>query len=634
MPMQTPAHRMKWWRIDYLDKPDFTVLVPKISAEGRARLAARLDFLYGREVAETVLPELLRLLQVHLAHKPEELKHAEKSFQPTHRFSEQDMMLITYGDAVQARGKTGFAALGEFLEYYRRGAPAFSILHVLPFFPSSSDRGYAVIDFHRVSPDIGSWGDIRNLGQVYRLMFDGVLNHASSHSKAFQEMLCGNPQYKNFAISFQSPEELTPEERGVLRRPRTSDVLSCFQSIDGPRWVWTTFSPDQIDLNYHNPQVLLRAVETLLFYVRAGADLIRLDAVAYFWKELGTSSASLEQTHQIVKLFRDVLDQCSPQVILVTESNVPHEENISYFGNGNDEAQLVYNFALPPLVLHAFYRESSRWLSAWAAGLQYPSPTTTYLNILDTHDGIGLSGVQSILPDEERRFLVQEARQHGAFISNRTAPVHGEVPYEINITWYSALNLENNGEPKALQVQRFAASRSIALALRGVPAVYLHSLVGSRSDLRLALQTRVKRDVNRMPLDLEILAKNLAHPGSKLNLLSTILGRLLMTRVQHAAFHPNGEQRVLSVGDEVFALLRVSPASDEHILCVTNITARSLELKLDLGGLGFRDMAWFDLVGGRGWHGSEGKLPLRLGSYEVLWLSPFHELETRIERHG
>ena len=213
---------------------------------------------------------------------------------------------------LHARGKTGLAALTEFLAYFRRGDPAFSILHVLPFFPSSSDRGYAVIDFHTVSPDIGSWADIRNLGQVYRLMFDGVLNHASSQSKAFQEMLCGNPLYKDFAISFRSPEELTPEERSVLRRPRTSDVLSRFQSIDGPRWVWTTFSPDQIDLNYHNPEVLLSAIETLLFYVRAGADLIRLDAVTYFWKQLGTSSASLQQTHQIVKLFRDVLDLCSP----------------------------------------------------------------------------------------------------------------------------------------------------------------------------------------------------------------------------------------------------------------------------------------------------------------------------------
>jgi sucrose phosphorylase len=592
-----------------------------------------LEFLYGREMAEMVLPELLRLIRVHLAHKPEELKQGEKGFLTTCRFSEQDLMLITYADMVKTRGKTGLAALSEFLDYYRPSDPAFSILHVLPFFPSSSDRGYAVIDFHTVSPDIGGWEDIRNLGQVYRLMFDGVLNHASSQSKAFQEMLCGNPQYQDFAISFRSPQELTPEERSVLRRPRTSDVLSRFESIDGPRWVWTTFSQDQIDLNYHNPEVLLSAVETLLFYVRAGADLIRLDAVTYFWKELGTSSASLEQTHQLVKLFRDVLDLCSPQVILVTESNVPHEENVSYFGNGHDEAQLVYNFALPPLVLHAFYRESSRWLSEWAAGLQYPSQTTTYLNILDTHDGIGLAGVQSILPEEERNFLVQEARQHGAFISNRTGP-HGEVPYEINITWYSALNLENSGEPKALQVQRFAASRSIALALRGVPAVYLHSLVGSRSDLRMALQTRVKRDVNRMPLDLEILTKNLAHPGSKLNLLSIILGRLLITRIQHAGFHPNGEQRVLSLGDEVFALLRVSPAGDEHILCLTNITAHSLELKLDVSSLGFQDMAWFDLIGGRGWHGMEGKLPLRLCPYEVLWLSPFHELETRIEQHG
>jgi glucosylglycerate phosphorylase len=631
MPMQMPAHRTKWWRVDYLPKPDFTVPAPEIREEDRVRLAGRLACLYGPGAAEAVLPELVRLIKVHQAHKPEALKLEESSFQATQRFCEQDMMLITYGDMVRAQGKTGLAALGEFLDYYRRGDPAFSILHVLPFFPSSSDRGYAVIDFHTVSPDIGSWEDIRSLGQVYRLMFDGVLNHASSQSKAFQEMLCGNPRYKDFAISFRSPEELTPEVRGVLRRPRTSDVLSCFQSIDGPRWVWTTFSQDQIDLNYHNPEVLLKAVETLLFYVRAGADLIRLDAVTYLWKELGTSSASLEQTHQIVKLFRDVLDLCSPQVILVTESNVPHGENISYFGNGHDEAQLVYNFALPPLVLHAFYRESSRWLSAWAAGLQYPSPTTTYLNILDTHDGIGLSGVQTILPEEERNFLVREAHQHGAFVSNRTTP-EGDVPYEINTTWYSALNLENNGEAKALQVQRFVASRSIALALRGVPALYLHSLAGSRSDLRLALQTKVKRDVNRAPLDFEFLARNLAHPGSKLNLLSTMLGRLLMTRVQHKAFHPNGEQKVLALGDDVFALLRVSPARDEHILCVTNITARYLELKPDVGRLGFDDMTWFDLVGGRGWHGLEGKLPLRLGPFEVLWLAPFHELEARIER--
>jgi sucrose phosphorylase len=255
------------------------------------------------------------------------------------------------------------------------------------------------------------------------------------------------------------------------------------------------------------------------------------------------------------------------------------------------------------------------------------------LNILDTHDGIGLAGVQSILPHEEIEFLVQEARQHGAFISNRSSS-EGEVPYEINTTWYSALNVENNGETKELQVHRFVASRSIALALKGVPAVYLHSLVGSRSDVRLALQTKVKRDVNRMALDLEFLLRNLSHPGSKLNLLSTVLGRLLMTRVQHAAFHPNGEQRVLHLGNVVFALLRVSPSGDQHILCVTNITARSLNLRVNIASLGLRDLAFFDLVGGRGWHGVNGELPLQLEPYQILWLSPFHELEERIEHHG
>jgi hypothetical protein len=250
-------------------------------------------------------------------------------------------------------------------------------------------------------------------------------------------------------------------------------VLSRFQSIDGPRWVWTTFSPDQIDLNYHNPEVLLSAAETLLFYVRAGADLIRLDAVTYFWKELGTSSASLEQAHQIVKLFRDVLDLCSPQVILVTESNVPHEENISYFGNGHDEAQLVYNFALPPLVLHAFYRESSRWRSEWASGLQYPSPTTNYLNILDTHDGVGLSGVQSILPDEERSFLVQEARQHGAFISNRTAAWRGSIRDQHNLVQRTEPGEQRRAQGAAgaafcsLEKHRAGAQRSAG----GVPAL-------------------------------------------------------------------------------------------------------------------------------------------------------------------
>lgn len=630
MTMQMSVSRTKWWRLRYLEDPDFTRPPIEVGDDSRARLLERLAAIYGEEVARETLPELLRLIRVHHAHKPAEMIEAERSVSGCGRFSEKDMMLITYGDMVRAQGRSGLSALGEFLALFRRGEPVFSILHVLPFFPYSSDRGFSVVDFRAVDPRLGSWQDILALGETYRLMFDGVLNHASSRSTPFREMLSGNRDFADYAVAFRSADELTPEQRKILRRPRTSDVLSRFESIDGPLWVWTTFSRDQIDLNYRNPRVLLSSVDTLLFYVRMGADLVRLDAITYLWKEVGTPSASLEETHTIVKLFRDVLDLAAPQVALVTESNVPHAENISYFGDGRDEAQLVYNFALPPLVLHAFYREDTTRLSRWVADLAYPSDCVTYLNMLDTHDGVGLPGVKDVLPEDEIGFLVETARQHGAFISYRSGD-GADVPYEINTTWYSALNFENDGEPRALQVQRFVASRSIQLVLKGVPAIYLHSLAGSRNDVRLALQTKVKRDVNRSTLDFEILARNLADPGAKLYLLSENLRRLLRTRVLAPAFHPNGGQRVLMLSPSVFSLLRVSVDGAEHVLCLTNVTRRLQSLTIDLADLGVRSSYWFDLIAGRGWVASNGTMKIDLGPYEVLWLTPSQELERRIE---
>ena len=630
MTMQTSAPRTGWWRLDYLDDPDFTTPPADIPEDRRERLLGRLRVLYGEEMARETLPELLRLVKVHSAHKPTDLVEAEQGFTPSDHFTEKDLVLITYGDMVRAEGRTGFSALAEFLVAYGRGEPLFSVLHVLPFFPYTSDRGFSVVDLKAVDPRIGSWSDIRRLGQTFRLMFDGVLNHASSRSTPFREMLAGNPSYDEYAIAFRSADELSPDERRQLRRPRTTDVLTRYEAIEGPLWVWTTFSRDQIDLNYRNPRVLLSAVDTLLFYVRMGADLVRLDAVTYLWKELGTSSASLAQTHAIVKLFRDVLDLAAPQVVLVTESNVPHAENVSYFGDGEDEAQLVYNFALPPLVLHAFYRGDATRLSKWAAGLAFPSPSAAFLNVLDTHDGIGLPGVRDILPAEEVAFLAETARAHGAFISYRGG-ADGDAPYEINTTWYSALNYENDGEPRALQVQRFIASRSIALALRGVPAVYLQSLAGTRSDVRLALQTNVKRDVNRSTLDFDIMRRNLADPTSKLHALSESLHRLLRTRVLTPAFHPNGAQRVLDLGPAFFALLRTSVHGDEHVVCLTNVTNAPQAVTIHQAALGVSSQYWFDLIAGRGWLAANHELRVECGPYEVLWLTPSHELERRIE---
>ncbi len=631
MPHEPAPTPTSWKRIPYNDEPDFTRPLLDIPDQPRQRMYDRLRFLYGDQIAHDAMPELARLIRVHHAHKTDELIAAEEAFRAQERFSEQDMILITYGDMISANGQSPLVALARVLNAMRRRAPIFNTLHILPFFPYTSDRGFSITDFRIVDPHLGTWDDIEKLGETHRLMFDGVFNHASSRSPAFREMLCGNPDYRDYAITFQTHDELTPEQRLLLRRPRTSDILTQFHSINGPLWTWTTFSPDQIDLNYRNPRVLLSVVDTLLLYVRRSADLIRLDAVTYLWYEPGSSGANLEQTHQIIKLLREVFDVAAPHVTLVTETNVPHEENVSYFGDGFDEAQMVYNFALPPLVLHAFYRGDATALSCWARDLTYPSPTTTYLNILDTHDGIGLPGVANLLPAEEIQFLIEQARHHGAFISYRTVEGGGEAPYEINTTWYSALNMDNSGEERTYQVKRFAASRSIALALKGIPGVYVHGLLGTRNDIQLALRTRGKRDVNRATVDEAYFQRMLAEPGSKMNLIQDQLGRLLEMRVRHRAFHPNGGQKVLLLSPIVFAVLRTSPEGHEHILAITNVSERSCRLEIPLEQLGIPDENWYDLVSCRGWAVKSGKLPVELGAYDVRWLMPFGELERSIE---
>jgi sucrose phosphorylase len=614
-----------WRRIPYLDRPDFSRPILDVPVEAANRIFKRFARLYGEKIAWVNMPEVVRLLRVHHAHKTDELIEFQSFVDVANRFNEQDMILITYGDLIQSEKLSPLVALANFLEMLRRRVAVFNTLHILPFFPYSSDRGFSITDYRQVNPRLGSWRDIDEIGKSYKLMFDGVFNHASSQSEAFQQMLCGNPDYWDFAIVFHSEDDLTPEQRAILRRPRTSDVLTKYYSIDGPVWVWTTFSSDQIDLNFRNPRVLLTIIDTLLHYVRRGANMVRIDAATYMWHQPGTPSASLEETHEIIKIFREVLDIADPGVALVTETNVPHAENISYFGNGYDEAQMVYNFALPPLVLHAFYRGDATWLSNWAANLEYPTSSTTYLNMLDTHDGIGLLGASGILPKEEIDFLVERAQQNGALISYRSVD-GGVEPYEINTTWYSALNPSSSPEDREFQVKRFTASRAVALVLRGVPGIYLHGLVGSRNDVDGALDSGVKRDINRATLDEGYLRAQIRQPGSRLSLINRHLGRLLELRIQRKSFHPNGAQKVLMLDPRAFVLLRSAPDNSEHILSVINVSDQTFELSIPEGELGVKDKQWYGIFVGRGFEVRNGYLKLELIPYDIRWLSPLCEL--------
>lgn len=612
-------------RTFYYSDPDYTRPLFQIPNERREQMLARLRFLYDEERAKAWLSELERIIQVHCAHKPPEMIDKERRYNPTERFSESDMVLITYGDIVRGEGASPLSVLHEFVNTCNFGD--INTIHLLPFFPYSSDRGFAVVDFSRVDPKLGTWEDIREKKRRYDLMFDAVLNHCSARSEMFREYVNGNPHYKDFFIAYASPDELTADQRSKIFRPRTSDILTRFDTFHGPRYVWTTFSADQVDFNFRNPEVLLRIIDGLLFYVRHGADILRLDAVTYIWAEPGTECVHLPETHAIVKLIRDVLETAASGVALITETNVPHADNISYFGDGTDEAHMVYNFALPPLVLHTFYREDATAISRWAQGLQAPSPTTTFFNILDTHDGIGLMGVKGILRVEDIDFIVRTAQERGANVSFKMSADQQVEPYEINSTWWSALMATKSDEDIEFQVKRYLASRSLALAIPGVPGIYIHGALGTVNDDQRYHETGVKRDVNRGIINAEAVAKEMKIPGSKLAILSQRINCLALARTRHRSFHPNGAHQVLMLCAQVFAVFRSSPENDQHVLAMTNVSDRFIRFSIPLDSLPLQASFWRDLIAERDVTAKKGILEVSFQPYDIVWLQPVNEAE-------
>jgi sucrose phosphorylase len=603
----------------HLPEPDYARPLLELTAIQRRSILGKLTVLYGRETAGAVFPEVERLMKVYYAHKTPEMIADEATFDPRERFTEQDVVLITYGDLITAPGRSPLQALDRFLGMFMKNS--INTVHLLPFFPYTSDRGFAIIDYEDVDPRLGTWQEVEHLTQRFRLMFDGVFNHVSSKSRWFQRFLNGRPGFEAYFVSFNTRDAIGPDHLRLILRPRTSDLLTRFQSISGPRWVWTTFGPDQVDLNFKNPHVLQRVVEVLLYYVRRGANIIRLDAITYVWRELGTRCAHLRETHALVQLFRAILDVVAPQVALVSETNVPHAENVSYFGDGTNEAQMVYNFALPPLVLHTMHTGSCRALADWARGLDHRSDTATYFNCLDSHDGVGLLGAQGILSPEQIDALVERAREHGGLVSYRDEGDGTRSAYELNITWYSALNRDSD-ESVERQVSRFIASRAIAMVLRGVPGVYLPSLFGAKNDTAAVLAGAEPRSINRKTLDEQALYALLAERGSWVHRVASRFRRLIRRRIATPAFHPNGGQRILPAGDSVFAVLRSSPDKSQRVLALTNVTGGTQRVSLETADLDGSSSTWRDILTSRVLAGQKEGLEVVLKPYEVLWLTP------------
>ena len=605
------------WRLAHLPEHDYSRPLLTLTDAQRQRMADLLTLLYGSGAAEQHLPELERLMRVYYAHRPQALIDADARFVAADRFSERDIVLITYGDLLTSPGRPPLQVLAGFLRRFMRSS--MNTVHILPFFPYSSDRGFSIIDYEEVDPRLGTWEDIAGLAEEFRLMFDGVFNHASSRSRWFQNFLNGRPGYQDFFVAFTTRDAISADYLRLILRPRTSDLLTPFRTINGQRYVWTTFSPDQVDLNFRNPQVLMRVVEILLSYVRRGADVVRLDAVTYIWRELGTSCAHLRETHALVQLFRAILDVVAPNVALITETNVPHADNIGYFGDGTNEAQLVYNFALPPLVLHSFLTGSCDTLSRWARTLTPISDTANYFNFLSSHDGVGLLGARGLLTDEEVGALVDRTIANGGFVSYRSNGDGTQSPYELNIAWYSALNKEGNGEPQSLQVARFLAARSIALALRGVPGMYLPTLFGARNDTDAVLKGAEKRSINRRTYDEASLMRLLDDRACWVSQVARGMRRLVRRRIAQPAFHPNASQAVLDAGPGVFALRRERPGV-QRLLALTNVTASRVRVRLAAADIG-SDTVWQDVISRARYQVSDGTLSVALPPYGVAWLA-------------
>jgi glucosylglycerate phosphorylase len=519
-------------------------------------------------------------------------------------FSPQDAVLITYGDSLQAPDRPPLQALADFARRHLQGA--FSAIHILPFFPWSSDDGFSVTDFMAVDPALGGWEDVRALGRDFRLMVDLVLNHVSAQSDWFRFYLAGRPGFADLAIEVDPAADLSR-----VTRPRSLPLLTEFRKADGSSvHLWTTFSPDQVDLNYRSLDVLERMLAVLLFYVAQGARLIRLDAVAYLWKEIGTTCIHLPQTLAMVRLMRQVLDQAAPGTLLITETNVPHAENLRYFGDGRNAAHLVYNFTLPPLLLHTLIRGDASELSRWARTLRPPSEDTAFFNFTASHDGIGVRPLEGILPPAALEALIGRVAANGGRVSTRRSADGRELPYELNITYFDALGTPGDG-PDPHHVGRFLASQAIPLVLPGVPGVYLHSLLGSRNWQAGVAQTGQARTINREKLDLARVQAELGDPSSLRARIFHPLRAMLRVRGRQPAFHPSAAFEILTLSPAVFGLLRVGPG--QTICCLTNVTADAASVSLAPLGLNFPRR---DLLSGR-WATAPR---IRLEPYQVLWL--------------
>ncbi|WP_250654843.1 sugar phosphorylase [Alkalimarinus coralli] len=524
-------------------------------------------------------------------------------------WDQHDVFVITYGDSILDSSSKPLECLHLFLNTYLAGT--ISGVHILPFFPFSSDDGFSVIDYLEVNKSLGTWQDIHAIASDFKLMADLVINHCSAESEWFSNFLAGRIPGLNYFAEASPQDDLSQ-----VVRPRTSPLLKKVTTDEGVKHVWCTFSHDQVDLNFENPDVLVELVNIIKHYLDVGISVFRLDAVAFIWKVVGTSCLNLPETHEIVRLLRTLIEARKSDAVIITETNIPNRENLSYFGNAN-EAHVVYNFSLPPLLINALVTGSSHYLKNWLMSMPPAQMGTTYLNFIASHDGIGLRPAEGLLAEEEIKLLLDTMKSFGGDISWRALECGQDKPYEVNISLFDALKGTVDGEDE-WQVERFICAHAIMLALEGIPAIYIHSLFGTPNDYARVKRTGHKRSINRHQWNYDELTLALGAPESVHHIVFNRLKALIDIRIAQPAFHPNAIQYTLHLGDGVFAFWRQSLRRDQSIFAIHNITGQTQDIPLTSINLVGTD-EWIDLISGTGYQDLRGTLVLT--PYQSVWLT-------------
>ncbi|MED5342062.1 MAG: alpha-amylase family glycosyl hydrolase [Pseudomonadota bacterium] len=556
-------------------------------------LVQNLTVLYGEGGASYLAKRMMAIAMGELMARPEE--HADPK-----PLSAADRMLICYGDSVRDEPGMPLSALRQFATQYLQNS--ISTIHILPFFPSSSDDGFAVIDYQTVRRDLGDWSDINALSADFDLMFDLVINHCSRENLWFADFVGGREPGCDY---FHEMPSMVGLESVV--RPRNSPLLTHVHTYQGIKRVWTTFSDDQIDLNFANPEVLCEFVHILFSYIAQGARFIRLDAIAFLWKELSTSSINLEQTHCVVRVLRALIDEMQTRTLLLTETNLPHNENVSYFGS-RDEAHLVYQFSLAPLILYSYLFNDGQYLGQWAEQLEPPPAGCSFVNFIASHDGIGLRPLEGLVPASDIQRLTDAAHERGGFAAMRSADDGTETVYELNIALFSAFG------GTAKNIPAYLGAHQLMLAFQGIPALYLNAFVGGLNDLQGVESTGRTRSINRGHWQLDDLKTILATETNEQSIIFAELNRSLEIRGSQSAFAPSAQQEILAYTKDSLWLKREN--TDQVILVIASFSEAPIETELPRQDAEYESV--IDLL-------SEDAVVLTkavpMAPYQVRWLS-------------